>query len=81
MLRINSPCRYRELPELRRQAAGGRSCASCARGIRASLHVIACIDDPPLIAKILGHVRSRAPATAIQVRGPPADAQQALQLT
>lgn len=53
------------------------NCPNC----RGKLRVIACIDDPPLIAKVLGHVRSRAPATATQARGPPADAQPALQLT
>jgi hypothetical protein len=53
------------------------NCPNCGGKLR----MIACIDDPPLIAKILGHVRSRAPATAIQARGPPADPQQALQLT
>jgi hypothetical protein len=36
------------------------NCPNC----RGKLRVIACIDDPPLIAKVLGHVRSRAPATA-----------------
>lgn len=37
--------------------------------------------SPARATASLGHVRSRAPATAIQARGPPADAQQALQLT
>ena len=40
-------------------AAGGRSSASCARGISASLHVIACVEEPALIRKILVHVRAR----------------------
>jgi heme A synthase len=40
----------------------------CARGISASMHVIACIEDPPLIAKILGHVRSREAAATMQAR-------------
>jgi ribosomal protein S27E len=53
------------------------TCPECGGKLR----VIACIDDPPLIAWVLGHLRSRAPVTAIQARGPPADAQQALQLT
>ena len=40
----------------------GRSCASCARGIRASLHSIASIEDPIAIKKILEHLDRRAEA-------------------
>ncbi len=32
---------------------------TCARGISASMHVIACIEDPLLMVKILGHVQWR----------------------
>lgn len=35
------------------------------------LRVIACIEEPQLIAKILGHVRARDEATSIEVRAPP----------
>ena len=33
--------------------------------------VIACIEDPQLIAKILGHVRARDEAAGMDVRAPP----------
>ena len=39
------------------------------------------IEDPPLIAKILGHVRSHEAVTAIQARAPPAEERTALKLT
>jgi hypothetical protein len=42
--------------------------------------VIAYIEDPPLIAKILGHVRSSAAAEVVQARAPPANSQRALKL-
>jgi hypothetical protein len=45
-----------------------------------TLRVIACIEDPPLIAKILGHVRSRAAAEAVQARASPANSQRTLKL-
>lgn len=45
-----------------------------------TLRVIACIEDPPLIAKILGYVRSREAGEAAQARAPPADSQQVLKL-
>jgi len=48
------------------------SCPECGGKLR----VIACIEDPPLIAKILGHVRSRETAEVAQARAPPADSQQ-----
>ncbi len=54
---------------------GGRSCASCARGIRASLHSIASIEDPVAIKKILAHLARRAeaamPAFRPFARAPP----------
>jgi len=33
----------------------------CARGIRASPHVIACIEDPAVISKILKHLQDQSP--------------------
>ena len=44
------------------------------------LRVIACIEDPPLIAKILEQVRSREAGALMQARAPPADPQQVLSL-
>ena len=32
----------------------------CARGINASLHVIACVEDPVAIEKILKHLKEKA---------------------
>jgi hypothetical protein len=32
----------------------------CARGIRASMHIIACIEDPVVIEKILTHLNEKA---------------------
>jgi hypothetical protein len=44
------------------------SCPECGGKVR----VIACIEDPQLIAKILAHVRSRKMFTAqAAARGPP----------
>jgi ribosomal protein S27E len=45
------------------------------------LRVIACIEDPPLIAKILGHVQRREALIARAARGPPADSMSVPQLT
>ena len=42
----------------------------CARGISASLHVIACIEEPVLIERILAHVRGKA-GSDTAARGPP----------
>ena len=44
------------------------------------LRIIACIEDPPLIAKILEHVRSREAGAVMQARAPTADLQQVLSL-
>jgi hypothetical protein len=52
------------------------TCPDCG----GTLRVIACIEDPPLIAKILGHVRSREAGAAAQARAAPADSQQRLKL-
>jgi hypothetical protein len=46
------------------------TCPECGGKLR----VIACIEDPPLIAKILDHVRRREALIAMSARGPP-DAQ------
>ena len=36
-----------------------------------TLHVIACIEDPDVIATILGHIRARDKAKPAQLRAPP----------
>jgi len=46
----------------------------CRRAVRAcggKLSVIACIEDPPLIAKILGHVSQREALIGNTPRSPP----------
>jgi len=46
----------------------------CRRAVRARggrLRVIACVEDPPLIAKILGHVRRREALFDSTPRAPP----------
>jgi hypothetical protein len=43
------------------------SCPVCG----GTLRVIACIEDPPLIAKILGHVQLREALTGNFPRAPP----------
>ena len=45
------------------------TCPECGGKLR----VIACIEDPPLIAKILGHMQRREILTGTAARGPPAD--------
>jgi hypothetical protein len=45
------------------------TCPECG----GKLQVIACIEDPPLIAKILGHVRRREALAATTARGPPTE--------
>ena len=45
------------------------TCPECGGKLR----VIASIQDPPLIAKILGHVQQRAALIARLARGPPAE--------
>ncbi len=49
-------------------------------GVRGKLRVIACIEDPQLIAKILGHVRSRAATAEAMARAPPGHPAEALKL-
>ena len=43
------------------------TCPECGGKLR----VIACIDDPPLIAKILGHLRRHEDLAGTTARGPP----------
>jgi len=52
------------------------TCPECGRTLR----FIACIEDPPLIAKILGHVQRRESLIGSSPRAPP-DSQQALNRT
>jgi hypothetical protein len=52
-----------QLPESRAPSQD-RSSASCAHGISASLHVIACIEDPLVIKKILDHLDAKSGALA-----------------
>jgi hypothetical protein len=44
------------------------TCPQCG----GTLRVIACIEEPQLIAKILGHVQRRDEAAGTQARAPPA---------
>ena len=74
------PCRCAD-QRVRGQAAGGRSCASCARGISASLHVIACVEEPALIAKILEYIRIRDQLGGLEARAPPVDGAEGVKLT
>ena len=43
------------------------TCPQCGGKLR----VIACIEEPQLIARILGHVRQRDAWACIEARGPP----------
>jgi hypothetical protein len=52
------------------------SCPDCG----GTLRVIACIEDPPLIRKILAHVRSREAAATCQARAPLVPQEEALNL-
>lgn len=52
------------------------TCPQCGGRLR----VIACIEDPPLIRRILGHVQRREALTSRFPRAPP-DSQPALNLT
>ena len=65
----------KNLPSLRCCGQGGRSCASCAHGIRASMHIIACIEDAAVISKILNHLEEQSPLdSGVQIsasRAPP----------
>ena len=53
------------------------TCPDCGGKLR----VIACIEDPPLIAKILGHVRRRQALAVTTARGPPTESIRGLRLT
>jgi len=46
-----------------------------------TLRVIACIEDPPQIAKILGHIQRREALTGQETRGPPLEPKEVLHLT
>ena len=50
------------------------TCPDCGGRLR----VIACIEEPQLIAKILGHVRARDEAASSEVRAPPGRVEGAL---
>jgi hypothetical protein len=52
------------------------TCPQCGGKLR----VIACIEDPQLIRKILGHVGKRDELTGIEARGPPERGEEMLQL-
>ncbi len=53
------------------------TCPDCGGKLR----VIACIEDPLLISKILGHVQRREAAATRQARAPPVGSRQTLILT
>jgi len=53
------------------------TCPDCGGKLR----VIACIEDPLLMVKILGYVQPREAAATMQARAPPAGSQQTLILT
>jgi ribosomal protein S27E len=52
------------------------TCPECGGKLR----VIACIEEPALIAKILGHVRARDAAAGTEARAPPGRGERALRL-
>jgi len=59
---------------LARRGKDSRTCGDpCAHGIRASLHIIACIEDPVVIRKILTHLQEKSPMDS-EVRMPNARA-------
>jgi hypothetical protein len=45
------------------------TCPACGGTVR----VIACVEEPALIAKILGHARAREALVGLEARAPPAD--------
>jgi hypothetical protein len=45
------------------------------------LRVVACIEDPPLMAKMLDHVERRQAPTGNVARGPPGDSHPTWMLT
>jgi len=50
---------------------GGRSCASCAHGIRASMHIIACIEDPAVTSKLRKHLQEQSSLESrVQIANP-----------
>ncbi len=51
----------------------------CAHGIRASMHIIACIEDPAVIRKILKHLQEQLPLdSGVQMPNPRAPPQASL---
>jgi ribosomal protein S27E len=52
------------------------TCPDCGGQLR----VIACVEEPALIAKILGHVRAREKLASLDARAPPVDQTDALKL-
>jgi len=51
----------------------------CAHGIRASMHIIACIEDPVVIRKILNHLQEKSLIdTRVQIANPRASPQASL---
>ena len=52
------------------------TCPECGGQLR----VIACIEEPQLIARILGHLQAREEQSGLDVRAPPACPQAALKL-
>ena len=43
--------------------------------------MIACVEEPALIAKILGHIRTREALVGLEARAPPADHEDASELS
>ena len=52
------------------------TCPACGGTVR----VIACVEEPALIAKILGHVRAREELGGLEARAPPVDRTDKLEL-
>jgi len=86
MLRINSPCRYFDLPGLR--GHGASHCLYALISTRTTLLSLrenriarlAGAEEPALIAKILGHVRAREELGGLEARAPPVDRTDKLEL-
>ena len=53
------------------------TCPDCGGKLR----VIACVEEPALIRKILGHVRAREALVVLEARAPPADHEEASELS
>ena len=70
MLRINSPCRYRELPELWGNTARDRMHPTAGMQ-EVEQRRSSCREEPALIRKILGHVQQLDDPGCSQARAPP----------